>query len=51
MQQSDTQQSGEVLLREQDGDILIATMNRPERMNALDDNLSAAPQRGLAGFS
>ena len=50
MQQSDTQQSGEVLLREQDGDILIATMNRPERMNALDDNLSTALNEAWLDF-
>ena len=44
------QQAGEVLLREQDGDILIATMNRPERMNALDDNLSAALNEAWLDF-
>ena len=49
-QQADTQQSEEALLREQDGDILIATMNRPERMNALDDNLTNALNEAWLDF-
>ena len=44
------QQSTGVLLRERDGNILIATMNRPERMNALGGGLSEALNEAWLDF-
>ena len=45
-----TQQSDDVLLRERDGNILIATMNRPDRMNALGGGLTEALNEAWLDF-
>ena len=44
------QEPPEVLLRERDGEILIATMNRPERMNAMGGGLPEAVTEAWLDF-
>ena len=44
------QQSDDVLLRERDGNILVATMNRPDRMNALGGGLTEALNEAWLDF-
>ena len=44
------QESTDVLLRERDGEILIATMNRPERMNAMGGGLPEAVNEAWLDF-
>ena len=44
------QQSDEVLLRETEGEVLVATMNRPERMNALGGGLTEALNEAWLDF-
>ena len=44
------QESTDVLLRERDGEVLIATMNRPERMNAMGGGLPDAVNEAWLDF-
>ena len=44
------QESSDVLLRHQEGQVLVATMNRPERMNALGGGLPQALNEAWLDF-